>query len=227
MCSRGFDARHLRAALDCSHRRQPSPRPARKRDRAESEAHRLSPLTLRRERELFRQAGVIRTATLEEMFDVAALLANQPVPKGNRVAIVTNAGGPGILGNPVDRIASATANQYRDTLDAVLGGRMTGAVVQAMAADGVEMMAGVTHDPVFGKVMAMGAGGTLVELLNDVAFRLHPLTTRDPEAMLHELRCEKLLRGFRGSKPVDVAGLGNVILREVMSAPTSSRRVAY
>ncbi|MDR7476461.1 MAG: GNAT family N-acetyltransferase, partial [Armatimonadota bacterium] len=46
---------------------------------------------------LFRQAGVIRTDSLEEMFDVAVLLANQPVPAGPRVAIVTNAGGPGIL----------------------------------------------------------------------------------------------------------------------------------
>ncbi len=46
---------------------------------------------------LFRQAGVIRTGTLEELFDVAALLAHQPVPRGRRVAIVTNAGGPGIL----------------------------------------------------------------------------------------------------------------------------------
>ena len=46
---------------------------------------------------LFRQHGVIRTDTLEEMFDVATLLANQPVPTGNRVAIVTNAGGLGIL----------------------------------------------------------------------------------------------------------------------------------
>ena len=46
---------------------------------------------------LFRQHGVIRTDTLEEMFDVATLLANQPVPSGNRVAIVTNAGGLGIL----------------------------------------------------------------------------------------------------------------------------------
>jgi acetyl coenzyme A synthetase (ADP forming)-like protein len=45
---------------------------------------------------LFRQHGVIRTDTLEEMFDVATLLANQPVPKGNRVAIVTNGGGLGI-----------------------------------------------------------------------------------------------------------------------------------
>jgi acetyl coenzyme A synthetase (ADP forming)-like protein len=46
---------------------------------------------------LLRQAGVIRTHTLEELFDVAVLLANQPVPAGRRVAILTNAGGPAIL----------------------------------------------------------------------------------------------------------------------------------
>jgi acetyl coenzyme A synthetase (ADP forming)-like protein len=46
---------------------------------------------------LFRQAGVIRTERLEELFDVAALLSHQPVPQGPRVAILTNAGGPGIL----------------------------------------------------------------------------------------------------------------------------------
>jgi acyl-CoA synthetase (NDP forming) len=46
---------------------------------------------------LFRQAGVIRTDTLHELFDVASLLANQPRPRGRRVGIVTNAGGPGIL----------------------------------------------------------------------------------------------------------------------------------
>ncbi len=46
---------------------------------------------------LFEQAGVIRTNTLEELFDVAALLSTQPVPAGPRVGVVTNAGGPGIL----------------------------------------------------------------------------------------------------------------------------------
>lgn len=46
---------------------------------------------------LFEQAGVIRTDTLEQLFDVAALLATQPVPPGPRVGVVTNAGGPGIL----------------------------------------------------------------------------------------------------------------------------------
>ena len=46
---------------------------------------------------LFRQAGVVRTDTLAELFDVASLLANQPLPKGSRVGIITNAGGPAIL----------------------------------------------------------------------------------------------------------------------------------
>ena len=98
---------------------------------------------------LFEQAGVIRTDTVHELFDVAALLSAQSVPRGDRVAIVTNGGGPGILcadacqaagveiaelpadvraqlaeflppaaalGNPVDMIATASADDYRRTL---------------------------------------------------------------------------------------------------------------
>ena len=101
---------------------------------------------------LFRHAGVIRTGTVGELFDVAALLAGQPLPAGDRVGIVTNAGGPGIacadaceaarlrveplptktrrrLGrhlpreatttNPVDMIASASADDYRRSLEAL------------------------------------------------------------------------------------------------------------
>jgi len=103
---------------------------------------------------LFHQAGVIRTATLEGLFDVAVLLANQPIPKGRRVGIVTNAGGPGILAadalesngldvpefspelraklaeglssdastrNPVDMIATAGPDEYRRSIETLLG----------------------------------------------------------------------------------------------------------
>jgi acetyl coenzyme A synthetase (ADP forming)-like protein len=73
---------------------------------------------------LFEQAGVIRTETLEEMFDVAALLAHQPIPKGRRVAILTNAGGPGILaadaceadGLELPVLTEATRNELRSFL---------------------------------------------------------------------------------------------------------------
>ncbi len=387
-------------------------------------------------RDLFKQAGIIRTDTLEEMFDIAALLANQPLPLGRRVAIVTNAGGPGILaadacearglelmpitpdmaakmreylpaaasvGNPIDMIASASASDYRRTLkllvddpdvdsiiviyipvlpkdaldvaavirecaqeakgktlvatfmgsqgvvtslepvpsfpfperavaalaratnyaewrrrpigdgmrfedvdvpvlreivqrklaagggwlgpldvqslfdaakiptapmdyaatvyDAVqtamrigfpvvlkavgatllhktdAGGvvlnlqderevriayeemeerleeRMSGVLVQRMVEGGVEVMLGATEDPTFGHVLAYGAGGTLVELLSDVSFRIHPLNDVDVEDMIGDVRWSKLLQGFRGAPPCDVQALKEVILR--------------
>ena len=75
---------------------------------------------------LFRQSGVIRTDTLEQLFDVATLLAHQPVPAGNRVAIVTNAGGLGILcadtcesnGLVVPELSAATVTELRSFLPA-------------------------------------------------------------------------------------------------------------
>jgi len=73
---------------------------------------------------LFIQSGVIRTDTIEELFDVAMLLAHQPVPRGSRVAIVTNAGGPGIMasdaceshGLEVPSLADATVTALRGFL---------------------------------------------------------------------------------------------------------------
>ncbi|HEX2832842.1 MAG TPA: GNAT family N-acetyltransferase [Thermoanaerobaculia bacterium] len=384
--------------------------------------------------DLFRQSGIIRTQTLEELFDIAALLANQPLPLGRRVGIVTNAGGPGILasdaceasgleipqlseetktklraylppaasvGNPVDMIASASADDYRRSIDILLedsaidavlviyipvlptdaelvsaairecgarangktvlatfmsahgtpsalapvpsyrfperavtalaratkyaewrrrpvgrvlqfedfdravlraiierrcakgggwldaldvqslllaanvptammaavtnvydavssamkmgfpvalkaegplhkteaggvklglqderevreaytemtgrlGEQMTGAIVQQMIPGGVEVMVGAVADPLFGHVVVYGAGGTFVELLSDVAFRIHPLDDQDLDDMVREVRWSRLLAGFRGAPPCDVAALKDVLMR--------------
>ncbi|HEU5060819.1 MAG TPA: GNAT family N-acetyltransferase, partial [Kofleriaceae bacterium] len=78
---------------------------------------------------LFAQAGVIRTTTLEELFDVVALLSSQPVPAGRRVAVVTNAGGPGILladaceahGLSLPTLAPETLDRLRAFLPAQAG----------------------------------------------------------------------------------------------------------
>ncbi len=75
---------------------------------------------------LLGQAGVIRTDTIDELFDVAMLLANQPVPRGRRVAILTNAGGPGIMasdacesrGLDVVRLSESTQSALRPLLPA-------------------------------------------------------------------------------------------------------------
>src|SRR5207245_1784566 len=70
---------------------------------------------------------------------------------------------------------SAVRHAYAE-LQEKLGESMTGAIVQKMVHRGVEVMVGATTDPSFGHVMAFGAGGTLVELVADGAFRIHPLT---------------------------------------------------
>ena len=100
-----------------------------------------------------------------------------------------------------------------DDLQSRLGDGMTGAVVQQMISGGVEVMVGSMEDPTFGQVMAFGAGGTLVELLSDVTLRMHPLTDVDADDMLVNTRVAKLLRGFRGAKPSDIAAVKDVLLR--------------
>jgi acetyl coenzyme A synthetase (ADP forming)-like protein len=89
----------------------------------------------------------------------------------------------------------------------------TGFVVQRMALPGVEMLVGVVNDRQFGPTVACGAGGTQVELLNDVSVRLTPLTRSDARGMLRELRSFPLLNGYRGSSPADVNAVEDVILR--------------
>jgi len=86
-------------------------------------------------------------------------------------------------------------------------------LVQEMAGDGVEMLVGIATDPVFGPVLACGAGGTAVELIGDVQLRVCPLEAGDPAAMLDGLAIRPLLDGYRGSAAADVASLEATIAR--------------
>jgi acetyl coenzyme A synthetase (ADP forming)-like protein len=157
---------------------------------------------------LFRQAGVIRTDTIEELFDAGMLLAHQPVPRGRGVAILTNAGGPGILAadaceahglrlpalgeatlrtlrsflpaeasvaNPVDMIASASAEHYERALRALLADDAVDSVlaifipplvtrtedVARAVLNGVRT-AGVAAKPVLGVFMSATGANALV-----------------------------------------------------------------
>jgi acyl-CoA synthetase (NDP forming) len=86
-------------------------------------------------------------------------------------------------------------------------------VVQRMAAGGEEMLVGVVGDPLFGPVVACGAGGVTTELLNDVAVRITPLTEADATEMVRSLRTFPLLDGYRGRPKADVAALEQMLLR--------------
>jgi acyl-CoA synthetase (NDP forming)/GNAT superfamily N-acetyltransferase len=101
-------------------------------------------------------------------------------------------------------------------IDAALdekGLRRKSFLVQRMVEGGVELLVGVASDPVFGPVVACGAGGTAVELLGDVAVRVCPLGASDAGQMIRSLAIFPMLTGFRGAPPVDLGSLEALVLR--------------
>lgn len=104
-----------------------------------------------------------------------------------------------------DVVASARA--YRPEA------RIKGVLVQEMVRGGEEFLLGVATDPVFGPILTVGFGGTYVEILNDVALRLPPVSEQEAHDMLASLRGYALLDGTRGRSPLDKAALVNCIVR--------------
>lgn len=88
-----------------------------------------------------------------------------------------------------------------------------GVQVQKMIAGGQEVILGVKRDPTFGPLLMFGLGGIYVETLADVSFRIAPLTYRDAEEMIDEVRSSKLLAGVRGAPPADREALIDVMLK--------------
>jgi acyl-CoA synthetase (NDP forming) len=88
-----------------------------------------------------------------------------------------------------------------------------GVIVEPMAAPGLELIAGVKRDPLFGPAVLVGLGGVLAETVGDVAIRLAPVRAAEASAMLDELRGAALLRGVRGRPPVDRHALVELLVR--------------
>ncbi|HEX2467587.1 MAG TPA: GNAT family N-acetyltransferase [Solirubrobacterales bacterium] len=86
-------------------------------------------------------------------------------------------------------------------------------IVQEMITEGVEMLVGLVHDPLFGPLLACGAGGVQAELLKDLSVRITPLREGDASEMVRSLQTFPLLEGFRGAPPADVGALEDVLLR--------------
>lgn len=92
--------------------------------------------------------------------------------------------------------------------------RIQGVQVQQMVpGGGQEVIVGAVTDPTFGKVVAFGLGGVLVEVLKDITFRLAPASRDDALSMLDGIRAAEVLRGVRGGEPVDRDALADLIVR--------------
>jgi acetyl coenzyme A synthetase (ADP forming)-like protein len=100
------------------------------------------------------------------------------------------------------------ANARRYKSDATIDGVQ----VQQMLAGGQEVIIGAVTDPAFGKLVAFGLGGVLVEVLKDITFRLAPASREDALSMLDSIAAAEILRGVRGSEAVSREALATLIV---------------
>ncbi len=91
--------------------------------------------------------------------------------------------------------------------------RIRGVMVEQMAPKGLEVIVGMRRDPTFGPLMMFGLGGTMVELLKDISFKVAPLTDKDINEMIEKTLAGKLLKGYRGSAKTDIQAVKDTIAR--------------
>jgi acetyl coenzyme A synthetase (ADP forming)-like protein len=125
----------------------------------------------------------------------------------------TEAGGVVVGVKSADEAASAyetiVANAKKYKADA----QVMGVQVQQMIKGGQEVIIGAMSDNSFGKLVAFGMGGVLVEVLKDITFRLAPATNEDALSMLDGIQAAEMLKGVRGGDPVNRDALSSLIVR--------------
>jgi acetate---CoA ligase (ADP-forming) len=153
--------------------------------------------------------------TAEEAAEIAAGMGFPVVMKlrSTRISHKTDVGGIFLNLKTRDEVKQAFFDMKANLASAGLGLQMEGVLIQPMLTGGQEVIVGMSQDPLFGPLLMVGIGGVQVELIRDVAFSLHPLTDKDPDYMLGQLKGLPLLTGWRGSTPGDITALKEVLLR--------------
>jgi len=171
-------------------------------------------------KQLLMQSGINCTDTrLATTKDVAVGLSEQlgypVVLKVSSVDIThkSDAGGVKVNLNNKAEVENAFDAIMQSCKAAVLTANIEGVSVQGMAKPGIEVIMGIIKDPSFGPVIMFGLGGIFVEVLQDVAFRIVPIGESDAEDMINEIKGKKLLEGYRGQEPADVACLQQMLLK--------------
>jgi acyl-CoA synthetase (NDP forming) len=172
-----------------------------------------------RVRDLLTSAGVpqlpARVAhSHKEAAEFAADLGGRIVLKAVSDELVhkSDAGGVRLDIDPASA-ASVYESLMRDVASSRPDINIDGVLVTPYRPGGVELLVGVVTDPAWGKVLSLGLGGVWVEIFDDIAMRLLPLTEADVIGMLGSLRAAPLLHGARGSTPVNLDAVSAVVVR--------------
>jgi acetyltransferase len=111
----------------------------------------------------------------------------------------------------------AVAEAYQAIVDRAVryrpDARIDGVLVQEMVLGGAETFVGITNYAGLGPMLVFGLGGIFVEMLDDWAMRAAPITEPEARAMIAETRAARILAGWRGGPPLDVAALAQVLVQ--------------
>jgi len=160
--------------------------------------------------------AVPKTKVVKSADDVDAALAALKLP------VVVKVVSPEILHKSDAggvRVNLASANEVRDAIQAMSGlpkiksARVDGWLIEEMAPAGQELVVGGFRDPDFGPLVMVGLGGIFVEVLQDVSFRICPITRLDAEEMIDELKGAAVLKGARGRKAASRDAIVDVLLK--------------
>ena len=159
------------------------------------------------------RSAIVHSA--DEAGQVAASFGTAVVMKVMSADVVHKFDAGGVLLN-IQGTDEATAGYQKilqNVTRAIPTARIQGVLIEEMARKGVEVILGASRDARFGPLMMFGLGGTLVEVLKDVSFRLAPMWKISAESMVRQIRSFKVLDGFRGNPPADIASIVDTLLR--------------
>jgi acyl-CoA synthetase (NDP forming) len=123
----------------------------------------------------------------------------------------TEAGGVRLNLATREAVTEAYPAMLSDVARHAPGATIDGVLVQRMAPKGHELVIGMVDDPTFGPIMMLGFGGTTVELFGDVVHAPAPIDDAEAIRMILSLKSARLLTGFRGARPVDLAPVATLV----------------
>ena len=132
----------------------------------------------------------------------------------------SEAGGVRIVNN-IEELRKAYADMMKSAVKNNI--KVDGMLAQEFI-NGQEVIIGIKYDATFGHVIGFGTGGKYTELLKDIAFRACPITEEDAQSMIDELKLRQLLYGARGSKPVNIKLLKQIMVK-ASKIPATQKRI--
>ena len=156
------------------------------------------------------------TETREEVIDAAHYIGFPVVLKviSRDISHKTEAGGVLLNLKNSNQVKTGVSQIKANVQNYDPTAKIEGFLVQEMVPPSTEVVIGMTKDPTFGAALMFGLGGIFIEVLEDVVFRIAPISRSDAYDMIREIKAYKILTGVRGNAPADVDALVN-ILQEV------------